>query len=393
MSTQIPKQTIFPTLYSYDSKGRVKQWRIGVQAQEDGTAIIMTEAGLRDGKKKKTPKAIKKGKNIGKANETSPLQQAISDAKSKHNKKVDAGYVQDISMWVRHNYPMKAQTFEDPEGKKSAKHHIKYPAHAGAKLNGLCVIGEEHEGKAALRSKTLVLDYMKACGHLRQELEYYLQILNDTPLHGELYKHGWTLEEINRCAKKYRPGKSEQLELHVYDLVDPNMKCKDRDDLLDRVINIENHSGMKIIRHPYVVVNNETELREWHDKWVKMGYEGACVRNIDEPYEIGVKSKHLQKCKFGWQDAEFTILGGKAELQYSGEDNEIEHECVVFKCQDPENPDVIFDCRPKGSIQLREQMMKDLPQLIGQDLKVKFFSRMESGAPEFPVGLEIRGYE
>jgi DNA ligase-1 len=375
-------------LYSYDSKGRVKKWQIGACQNEDGTADMVTEAGLAGGKLKRTKRLVKVGKNIGKANETTPWEQACSEIKAKHQKKLDAGYVTDILNWVKHNFPMKAATYEDPDGKKSMKHHIVFPCHGTPKLNGLCTIAEASPGLKLL-SKTLVIDYLKVCKHLKEDLSL---VLDESPLHGELYKHGWTLEEINRCAKKYRPGKTEQLELHVYDLVDERTNSGERDEILDMVF--ENMPpGFMIKRVPWVVINNEEELVHWHNTWVKQGYEGACVRNIHKPYEIGHRSLHLQKVKLGWQDAEFEIIGGKAEAQYTGELNEIAHECIVYRCCRKDRPEVEFDCRPKGSIEQREKMYKNLQNDIGKDLKVRFFSYMESGAPEFPIGLMIRDLE
>ena len=374
-----------PIIYSYDSKGRIKQWQIGAQELEDGTAELITKAGLKDGKLKATKKAISVGKNLGKKNETTPYQQAVSEATSKFKKKMDAGYVEDIADYVSHNFPMKAHTYFDPDGKKSMNHHIKWPAHATPKLNGLCGIGEpEH-----LWSKTRVIDYLQVCKHF----PFHLSLLaKETPLHGEVYKHGWTLEEINRCAKKYRPGRTEQLEFHVYDIVDPTRTCLERDERLDRLF--EGLSDeFPIKRVPYKVVNNHDEFKEYHDECVANGYEGACIRNLDAYYEVDTRSLNLQKYKDGWQDAEFRIIGGKVEEVWTGKNLDIKHECVVYNCVRKDREDVIFECRPKGSVEARAQMYKNLPNDIGKDLKVRFFSYMESGAPEFPIGLGIRDPE
>jgi DNA ligase-1 len=378
----------YDVLYCPDSKGRIKQWQIGAVQEEDGTATMHTKAGLKDGKLKTTKRVVKEGKNIGKSNETTPYQQAVAEAKSKHQKKLDKGYVTDIDDWRQENFPMKASTYRDPDGKKSMEHHIRWPAHATPKLNGLCVIGEPDH----LWSKTRKLDYAKACGHLVGPMNELLG-MDKIPFHGELYKHGWTLEEINRCGKKYRPGRSEQLELHVYDLVDPGSSCRKRDDELDTIFLGTGIEHSQIVRVPYVLVNNHEEFQELHDKWVADGYEGACIRNIQAKYELDTRSLHLQKYKDGWQDAEFEIIGGKAELQYSGEDNDIEHKCVVYECARKDRPDVTFECRPKGSTEARAKMYKNLANDIGKDLKVRFFSYMESGAPEFPIGLGIRDPE
>jgi DNA ligase-1 len=377
-----------PIIYAYDSKGRVKQWQIGAQKLEDGTAEILSKAGLQGGKLKTTKRAVKKGKNIGKSNETTPYQQALNEAASKHQKKLDAGYVLDITNYVEHNFPMKAQVFEDPDG-NSSKHHIRYPAHATRKLNGLCTIAERNSTGMICASKTRVIDYLQICKHLAPGLAQLFGAMDKyVPLHGELYKHGWTLEEINRCAKKYRPGRTEQLELHVYDLVDPDMTCAGRDEALDKLF--AQFPDLPIKRVPYEKVKDEQEFKALHDLWVKQGYEGACIRNTHAVYEINVRSKHLQKFKDGWQDAEFTIIGGKAEVVYTGENNEIEHKCIVYECQDPNDLTVKFDVRPKGSVEARAKAYANLANDLGKLLTVKFFQRTETNNVEFPTGLQIR---
>ena len=79
------------TLYGQTKSGGVYEWTIAVESQGSDGNIIVTR-GLLDGKKIKSSKLIEKGKNIGKINETSPVEQAIFEAKSKRNEKLDDGY-------------------------------------------------------------------------------------------------------------------------------------------------------------------------------------------------------------------------------------------------------------------------------------------------------------
>ena len=79
------------TLYTINANNKVKIWTISVKGTKD-LANIIINTGLENGKMTVFTSEINKGKNIGKANETTPLDQAISEAKSKYNKKLDAGY-------------------------------------------------------------------------------------------------------------------------------------------------------------------------------------------------------------------------------------------------------------------------------------------------------------
>lgn len=83
---------IFPTLYGRSTTGKIKQWNVSVDNLEDGSASITVIHGYSDGKKQQDYKVISSGKNIGKANETTPYEQACSEARSALNKKRDEGY-------------------------------------------------------------------------------------------------------------------------------------------------------------------------------------------------------------------------------------------------------------------------------------------------------------
>src|SRR5271165_992689 len=81
----------FPTLYKRTSTGAIQMWSIGVEGN-----IIVTDFGQKDGKIQHAEETIKLGKNIGRANETTPSEQALAEAASKWEGKVKKGYVEEI---------------------------------------------------------------------------------------------------------------------------------------------------------------------------------------------------------------------------------------------------------------------------------------------------------
>jgi hypothetical protein len=76
----------FPELQGEATTGKTKMWSIRV-TERDGCGVIETTHGYVDGKKQINEKIIAEGKNIGKKNETTPLQQAINEARSSWVKK------------------------------------------------------------------------------------------------------------------------------------------------------------------------------------------------------------------------------------------------------------------------------------------------------------------
>ena len=81
-----------PTLYGLSRTGKVKQWQAAVQENPDKTATIIIKSGYVGQKIRDIPKLVKKGKNIGKSNETTPFEQALSQIESAWESKRDQKY-------------------------------------------------------------------------------------------------------------------------------------------------------------------------------------------------------------------------------------------------------------------------------------------------------------
>ena len=77
------------TLYKLSTTGKLLQWDIRVEDNQDGTASIVTDHGQVGGKIQTTSDLITGGKNIGKANETTVQEQANKEALSKWKKQFD----------------------------------------------------------------------------------------------------------------------------------------------------------------------------------------------------------------------------------------------------------------------------------------------------------------
>src|SRR5687767_10538404 len=82
--------TEFPTLYHRTKLDKIVEWKIWVV----GNAVHV-EWGEIDGKKQTTV-TYSEGKNIGKANETTPEQQASLDAESQWQHRLDRKYSKTI---------------------------------------------------------------------------------------------------------------------------------------------------------------------------------------------------------------------------------------------------------------------------------------------------------
>lgn len=85
-----------PTLYKRNSNGSVNQWTILVES-DYVTATIATTYGQVGGAMQTTRDLIAEGKNVGKRNATTPMQQAIKEARAKWEKEKKRGYVETLA--------------------------------------------------------------------------------------------------------------------------------------------------------------------------------------------------------------------------------------------------------------------------------------------------------
>ena len=74
----------FPIIYKRATTGAAQQWQIIVDGNQ-----FFTRAGQWGGVITESARTTCEGKNIGRANETSPEEQALAEATSKHNKKLE----------------------------------------------------------------------------------------------------------------------------------------------------------------------------------------------------------------------------------------------------------------------------------------------------------------
>lgn len=369
-----------PKLYGKSKSGKIKTWEASVSLLGDGTAYIQIEHGYEDGKKQVDTRSVEKGKNIGKANETTPYEQACSEARSVYNKKVDEGYAESVSEIKDKSsglfLPMLAHKWQDHSSK------IKFPAYIQPKYDGFRCLAKKESGVVTLWTrKGKILDVPT---EIKKELENILAEGECTD--GELYRHGWTFQEIASAIKRRGPTTSG-LHYYVYDSPVLNKSFKERFVERWKIKNYEDVSTpylvpetSRIMIVPTFMISSKAELSERESEAIEAGFEGLMVRNISGNYQFKDRSYDLQKVK-QFEDDEYEIVGGK---EGQGRDSGT----IIFRCKTKNGTE--FDVRPKGTLQERTHMWENLNSYIGKPLTVKFQGLTDDGRPRFPVGLHIR---
>jgi len=384
----IQNQYVEPMLYGVSRVGKVKQWQARAEEQDNGTALIIVESGYVGGKIRESPKLIKKGKNIGKSNETTPYEQAVLEIQSKRNVKWHENY--EFEQMDPNNYIPRLMLPQLAKGPGAGK--IVYPAYIQPKLNGVCDVAEPPMVPPKYSPvPNLILHHTKG-GHFFSTLSHldkWIHKLNAAaPLHGELYVHGWSLQKIGAYTKKIKPDQ-HLLEYWLYDIAWMDVPFALRIEWLDERIYLitKNFPECPIKFTPTEIVNNYAEAKVYHDRCVLNGFEGAMLKNKDGFYIFQYRSNELEKVK-DYKTEEFEIVGGK-------EGTGTDEGCIVYRCRTESGGE--FDARPRGTVEDRREMFKSLRNDIGKMLTVRFAEYSEDGIPQQPVGVPeaevVRDYE
>ena len=365
--------TNFPTLYGKPSKGdKIKQWMIHVEPRDDYYVIIRTHGYI--GYKQMTSQSeVKSGKNLGKKNETTIEQQAISQAKSMWVKQTEQGMSEEKNIEKAEVtfLPMLAHDYHK-RGKD-----IKAPFYVQPKLDGVRM--SINKGDIISRTGKPYVGFE----HIKDAVKE-LKLSDTIHLDGELFTFDFDFETLCSIARKSKviDEKQTKMKFYVFDFYDssrPELTFEQRLNELKR---------MKI-SDPLVMIdtqkiNDKEELKKLHEDSISNGYEGIMLRNMDGEYKPNYRSVNLQKYKT-FQDAEYKIVSCS---EAGGNDKGT----VIFICLDKKT-NSRFNVRPKGTREQRREWFENFDKYENKLLTVQYQNLSSDGIPRFPVGIAIRDYE
>jgi len=365
----------FPTLYKFDTKGKVRRWDI--YSDEN---IFVVEHGLDGGKIQSKPTKCKP-KNIGKTNETTPEEQAEKEAVARWEKQIRIeDYAENINEAGLQNRPMLAHDY------RKVPHRVNWNyTTCQFKLDGLRLLGGYRWDDSALVELMSRKGEVYPIPHFQRPVEELLEIIIDEigydchAIDGEAYIHGMKLQHITSLARKNKP-ESFDLKYYLFDLVMYHTEFGERFGILEKALKIysNRNNGSD---HPFVLVEvtsceNEDQMKTFHGQAIEKGYEGAMIRHINGKYKKG-RSADLFKYK-EFFDVECKIIGMKSD----NNDN------AMFVVIAPNG--VELDVTPKRTHKERKEMLKHPDDYIGKWLTVKYQALTESGNLQFPIGLDLR---
>jgi len=338
------------TIYKKDSKGKIRILRVYSYAGQ-----LIQESGLLEGNLM-VHSSHSKPKNIGKANETTSQEQAALEATAKLKAKLEEGYFKTIDEAENLEVilPMLAKSF-DKEKKKVDWSN----AYVQPKLDGMRCL-DNGNGKVSRKNKPIT-----TVDHIVVRRPGLINTVVD----GELYAHGLSFQENMKLIKKYRPGKTEFVKHHVYDVVS-ELPFIDRYALLTAIV-IESEN-LELV--PTYKVGSFQEVQDYHAQFISEGYEGTMIRWGSEGYKVNGRSSNLLKFK-DFIDEAYKII--------DVEPSDKNPEQGVVICQNDKGD--TFGCGMKFSHAERIDILKNKQKYVGQTAEIRFFEFTDDDLPRFPV--------
>jgi DNA ligase-1 len=355
-------------LYKLTSNKLIQTWEIEVEG-----AKFRTHEGILDGVITTSEWTYVKGKNEGRANATSPEEQAHKEALAKWTKKLET-YAEDLAHIHKPKFfaPMLAHPLETyPD--------LNFPVFSSPKLDGMRCLATK-EGLFSRNGKPIV-----SAPHIHKALKKLFEESTIEVLDGELYTHRFASDfnKIISLAKKTKPTKEDleesakYLQFWVFDYYCEDSPRHARVEALFYYLNKYTDSSIiKVVGQE--IIEDREELDATYLDYMAMGYEGQMIASYEGPYE-NKRSKHLLKRKT-FQDAEFTlldILPGKGNLAEMA---------AVARFEG-------FDAGVIGDHTYARNLLVNKHKVIGRQATVMFQNLTPEGVPRFPKMKVIRDYE
>lgn len=315
-------------------------------------------------------------KNVGRANETTFIMQAVFEAQSRVNKQLDKGYVRSLeeaNVPATNSLGLVRPMLAHPIDKVKPEAIDWETAFGQPKLDGhRCMV----DGILYSRQgKEIKLP------HIREQLGD-LGLLN-AKLDGELYIHGVLLQDIGSLIKAPRE-ESLALEYHIYDMVGPQ-PYSERMEMIAEALGANMSTAPNLTQVASIQVTSRDELNELHKNFLSHGFEGSILRHGKAGYMDGKRSVNLLKVK-DFSEAEFTVV----DVERGKPNGEFEAPVWVCLNEDAAADSQLFRVTAAGTMQEKHEQWLNRENHFGRQLTVQFFGHSKDGVPLLPVALRWR---
>lgn len=350
-----------PVLEAVSAKtGKMKHWQL-LLLTDGKEYFIQKTSWLGDGKKlMSTPTKIE-GKNAGRSNATTDMDQAYLAFDRANQRRRDKGYSEDGTSTHVPTKPMLALSFEKRKDKIG-----RWPVFVQPKYDG----------------HRMLMDGARAWtrggkDHVAANVKHLMFDTDGYTLDGEIMlPKGRFLAETSSAIKNPKSQMQGKLVYYVYDVV-VDLPYSERYELLKELL-ADAPANVELV--PTVEAASPEEVMEFHAQAVKAGFEGAIVRLNGTGYEVGARTDQLLKVK-AFQDEEFQVVSVD-----DGEGSNVGLAILVLELPNGKT----FSAVPEGGMALRRQLWEDRHDLLGQYWTVRYFYKSKDGVPIYPIAVAER---
>lgn len=330
---------------------------------DNAMGVFWTRSGQENGAIKVTkPTYVKSGTNVGKKNYTTAFTAALRKVMTKYNDKIKDGMTPNKESLKPRNYrysfdelladknrgitpwrvfPMAFHSWDDEKSREK----IKFPAYIQPKYDGtrlLVVYSSRIPGE--IDSYSRGRETFIGQEHILDELKSMLKDYPALYLDGELWKKGYGLQDISGSSRRLKEGESSiKLEYHVFDAfyLDKNESFKERNERLEEMF--KDRKFKFVFKVPTQLANTKEEALSTYEKFIapgthlgtefQDGLEGAIVRNVNSPYEVGFNKEErtYKSLKIKPRnDADYPVVG------FTDGDGKNKN-LVIWRCKGPTN--------------------------------------------------------
>lgn len=379
------QEIITTTLYKRDKTGSIRTCRFEVEGNK-----FRSHTGVKDGKEVVSGWTVCEGKNVGRANETTPEEQTRSEMMAKFQKHLDQGYTTELSSIDE------ARSFAPPmlamEYKKvTEKHPLVFPVYSQPKLDGMrCVVNKD--GMWSRNGKPIV-----SAPHIYELLKPAFERFPFLEFDGELYSHDLKdqFEKLMSLAKKTKPTaedleeSAEKLQYWIFDVRFTMEELlaqttQDRQSALrgsyisicdsDKDNCIRLVSGFK--------AESQQDLDQVYAEYLADGYEGQMIR-MNTPYE-NCRTRNLLKRK-EFCDDEFVIV----EVQEGNGNRSGIAGRVIIRLPNGETQESGL----RGSHEFCRDLLANSEMYVGRLATIRYQNKTNDGKLRFPVMVAVRDFD
>lgn len=286
--------------------------------------------------------------------------------------------------------------------------NLKWPVYVCRKLDGIrqsIYLGEEN-GQVKAIKRTRANKPIYSMDHLDKDLlDFLLYLPHGSVLDGELFTTKMNYDLMGGIIRRSvnQHPRSVEIEYHIFDIIVPHVDPMPYE---QRYALITNQYNKYVAEHPdpssimlrivaCTLVNNDYELLQQHYVYTDEGYEGTMLRKIHQ-YQEEVNGQIVTRTAANLKETLHnfgrTDNGQKFKEQEDAEGIVVklgkgkgkEAEAAIAYIKPCKGNGPVFKARPCGSIEMREEWIRNPDWIIGKKVTYEFQGLGAKGKPRFP---------